>query len=77
VILHVLADAAQFMHERHADLPEMLGIADPDNCRKCREPIAPAGRIISRAASARSTSLLRDNSTNAPRRCSSSSILWC
>jgi hypothetical protein len=26
--MHVLADAAQFMHDRHANPPEMLGIAD-------------------------------------------------
>jgi len=29
VVLHVLSDAAQFMQDRHADLPEMLGITDP------------------------------------------------
>ena len=29
VVLHVLlADAAQFAHDRHADLPQMLGVAD-------------------------------------------------
>ena len=28
MVLHVAADAAQFMHDGHADLPEMVGIAD-------------------------------------------------
>jgi hypothetical protein len=28
VVLHVLADAAQLVHDRHANAPEMLGIAD-------------------------------------------------
>ena len=28
MVLHVLADAAQFMHEGHADPAEMLAIAD-------------------------------------------------
>jgi len=43
------------MHDGDADLGEILGIADPDNCRMCGEPTAPADRITSRAASARST----------------------
>ena len=56
VVLHVLADAAQFMHDRHADLrPRCSGSPTPDSCRMCGEPIAPADRITSRAASARST----------------------
>jgi hypothetical protein len=63
MVLHVLADAAQFMHDRHADLREMLGLPTPDNCRICGEPIAPADRITSRAASARSTKPPRENST--------------
>ena len=29
MVLHVLADAAQFVHDGHADLSEMLGIANP------------------------------------------------
>jgi hypothetical protein len=28
MVLHVAADAAQLMHDRHADFGEMLGIAD-------------------------------------------------
>ena len=29
MVLHVLADAAQFVHDRGTDAAEMLGIADP------------------------------------------------
>ena len=36
VVLHVLADAAQFMHDRHADAAEMLGIADPRQLQDVR-----------------------------------------
>jgi hypothetical protein len=38
VVLHVFADAAQFVDDRHADLREMLGIADTR-----RVPIAKQG----------------------------------
>ena len=54
VVLHVAADAAQFMHDRHADRrPRCSGSPTPDSCRMCGEPTAPADRITSRAASAR------------------------
>src|SRR5271166_3933888 len=43
--------------------PRCSGSPTPDNCRICGEPIAPADRITSRAASARSTAPLRENST--------------
>ena len=44
------ADAAQFVHDRHADLrPRCSGSPTPDSCRMCGEPIAPADRITSRA----------------------------
>jgi hypothetical protein len=44
MVLHVLADAAQVMDDRDADAPEMLGIANPDNCSMCGEPIGrPTG----------------------------------
>jgi hypothetical protein len=49
MVLHVIADAAQFVDDRRADPAEMLGIATPDNCNMCGEPIAPAARITSRA----------------------------
>jgi hypothetical protein len=39
VVPHVIADAAHFVHDRDADAPEMLGIANPDVCRMCGEPI--------------------------------------
>jgi hypothetical protein len=39
-----LPTAAQFMDDRHADAPEMFGIANPDVCRMCGEPITrPTG----------------------------------
>jgi len=41
VVLHVLAHAAQFMHDRHADLPEMLGIADPRQLQDVRRADRP------------------------------------
>src|SRR5216683_1623874 len=43
--------------------PRCSGSPTPDSCRMCGEPIAPADRITSRAASARSTTPLRENST--------------
>src|ERR1700674_2483786 len=43
--------------------PRCSGSPTPDSCRMCGEPIAPADRITSRAASARSTAPPRENST--------------
>jgi hypothetical protein len=39
----VAADAAQFMHDRHADLAEMLGIADAGQLQDMRR----ANRVTS------------------------------
>jgi hypothetical protein len=36
VVLHVLADAVQFMHDRHADAPEMVWIANPRQLQDMR-----------------------------------------
>jgi hypothetical protein len=36
VVLHVLADAAQLVHDQHADMPEMIGIADPGQLQDVR-----------------------------------------
>ena len=36
VVLHDLADAAQFMRDRDADLAEMFGIADPRQLQDVR-----------------------------------------
>jgi hypothetical protein len=46
VVLHVLADTAQLLHQRHADASEMLGWPTPDRCRMCGEPIASPDRIV-------------------------------
>src|ERR1700733_6279679 len=43
--------------------PRCSGSPTPDNCRMCGEPIAPADKITSRLASARSTWPPRENST--------------
>jgi hypothetical protein len=52
MVLHVLADAAQFVQAGDADPAE---IADTGQLQVCGEPTAPAERITSRPASARST----------------------
>jgi len=36
VVLHVAADAAHPVHDRHADPPKMLGIADPGQLQDVR-----------------------------------------
>jgi hypothetical protein len=36
MVLHVLADSAQFVHDRHTDTPEMLGIANPRQLQDVR-----------------------------------------
>jgi uncharacterized protein (DUF433 family) len=36
MVLHVLADAAQFMHDRHADAAKMLRVADPGQLQDVR-----------------------------------------
>jgi len=36
VVLHILADAAQFVRDRYADLAEMLRVADPRQLQDVR-----------------------------------------
>jgi hypothetical protein len=36
VVLHILVDAAQLMHDRHADLSQVFGIAHPGQLQNVR-----------------------------------------
>jgi hypothetical protein len=48
VVLHVLADAARFVHDGYADLRQMLGIADTRQLQERKRCLASRGHLTRR-----------------------------